>query len=84
MKAVCSSSGVGRNLPEPPCRRQGASRPACVRNKTASFHRSDRLAKHNQLLRIEQLLGEKVVDAGTSALPKGRQCVPMAVPRCRY
>jgi enolase 1/2/3 len=32
--------------------------------------RSDRLAKYNQLLRIEQLLGQDAVYAGTNALPK--------------
>jgi enolase len=30
------------------------------------------LAKYNQLLRIEQLLGKSAVYAGMSALPKGR------------
>ena len=40
--------------------------------KTGSLSRSDRLAKYNQLLRIEQLLGRNAVYAGTSALPKGR------------
>jgi enolase 1/2/3 len=40
--------------------------------KTGSLSRSDRLAKYNQLLRIEQLLGKNAVYAGTSALPKGR------------
>jgi len=38
--------------------------------KTRSLSRSDRLAKYNQLLRIEQLLGKNAVYAGTSALPK--------------
>jgi enolase len=32
--------------------------------------RSDRLAKYNQLLRIEQLLGKNAVYAGRIALPK--------------
>ena len=44
----------------------------CGQIKTGSLSRSDRLAKYNQLLRIEQLLGKNVVYAGTSALPKGR------------
>ena len=38
--------------------------------KTGSPSRSDRLAKYNQLLRIEQLLGTNAVYAGTRALPK--------------
>ena len=41
--------------------------------KTGSLSRSDRLAKYNQLLRIEQLLGKNAVYAGTSALPKARR-----------
>ena len=44
----------------------------CGQIKTGSLSRSDRLAKYNQLLRIEQLLGKSAVYAGTSALPKGR------------
>ena len=40
--------------------------------KTGSLSRSDRLAKYNQLLRIEQLLGKNAVYAGHMALPKGR------------
>jgi len=40
--------------------------------KTGSLSRSDRLAKYNQLLRIEQLLGRNAVYAGTMALPRGR------------
>ena len=40
--------------------------------KTGSLSRSDRLAKYNQLLRIEQLLGDNAVYAGESALPKGK------------
>jgi enolase len=35
--------------------------------KTGSMSRSDRVAKYNQLLRIEQELGENAVYAGTSA-----------------
>jgi enolase len=42
----------------------------CGQIKTGSLSRSDRLAKYNQLLRIEQLLGENAVYAGLSALPK--------------
>jgi enolase len=43
----------------------------CGQIKTGSLSRSDRLAKYNQLLRIEQLLGRDAVYAGTTALPKG-------------
>ena len=42
----------------------------CGQIKTGSLSRSDRLAKYNQLLRIEELLGKNAVYAGTSALPK--------------
>jgi enolase len=45
----------------------------CGQIKTGSLSRSDRLAKYNQLLRIEQLLGKNAVYAGTSALPKVRR-----------
>jgi len=45
----------------------------CGQIKTGSLSRSDRLAKYNQLLRIEQLLGRNAVYAGTSALPKPRR-----------
>jgi enolase len=44
----------------------------CGQIKTGSLSRSDRLAKYNQLLRIEQLLGKNAVYAGNMALPKGR------------
>ena len=44
----------------------------CGQIKTGSLSRSDRLAKYNQLLRIEQLLGRDAVYAGMAALPKGR------------
>jgi len=44
----------------------------CGQIKTGSLSRSDRLAKYNQLLRIEQLLGKNAVYAGTMALPKGQ------------
>jgi len=43
----------------------------CGQIKTGSLSRSDRLAKYNQLLRIEQMLGKNAVFAGFSALPKG-------------
>ena len=43
----------------------------CGQIKTGSLSRSDRLAKYNQLLRIEQLLGRNAVYAGHMALPKG-------------
>jgi len=44
----------------------------CGQIKTGSLSRTDRLAKYNQLLRIEQLPGKNAVYAGMSALPKGR------------
>ena len=44
----------------------------CGQIKTGSLSRSDRLAKYNQLLRIEQILGSSAVYAGRCALPKGR------------
>ncbi len=44
----------------------------CGQIKTGSLSRSDRLAKYNQLLRIEQLLGGSAVYAGRSALPRGK------------
>jgi len=42
----------------------------CGQIKTGSLSRSDRLAKYNQLLRIEQLLGKNAVYAGETALPR--------------
>jgi enolase len=42
----------------------------CGQIKTGSLSRSDRLAKYNQLLRIEEMLGKNAVYAGTSVLPK--------------
>jgi enolase len=42
----------------------------CGQIKTGSLSRSDRLAKYNQLLRIEQSLGKNAVYAGLSALPR--------------
>ena len=44
----------------------------CGQIKTGPLNRSDRLAKYNQLLRIEEQLGKNAVYAGLSALPKGR------------
>ena len=41
----------------------------CGQIKTGSLARSDRLAKYNQLLRIEEQLGEMAVYAGRSVLP---------------
>ena len=40
--------------------------------KTGSLSRTDRIAKYNQLLRLEETLGPEAVYAGRSALPKGR------------
>ena len=37
--------------------------------KTGSLSRSDRIAKYNQLLRIEAELGQRAVYAGKSAFP---------------
>ena len=44
----------------------------CGQIKTGSLSRSDRLAKYNQLLRIEELLGKNAVYAGLNALKKAR------------
>jgi enolase len=41
----------------------------CGQIKTGSLARSDRLAKYNQLLRIEEQLGSNAVYAGRSVLP---------------
>lgn len=41
--------------------------------KTGSLSRSDRLAKYNPLLRIEQEPGKNAVYAGRNALPKARR-----------
>lgn len=41
----------------------------CGQIKTGSLARSDRLAKYNQLLRIEEQLGDMAVYAGASVLP---------------
>ncbi len=43
----------------------------CGQIKTGSLARSDRLAKYNQLLRIQEMLDDQGVYAGRSAL-KGR------------
>ena len=40
----------------------------CGQIKTGSLSRSDRIAKYNQLLRIEERLGEAAVYAGRSVL----------------
>ena len=40
----------------------------CGQIKTGSLARSDRLAKYNQLIRIEETLGETAIYAGTSIL----------------
>ncbi len=44
----------------------------CGQIKTGSLSRTDRTAKYNQLLRIEQLLGKNAVYAGMSALKKSK------------
>ncbi|MEO1467976.1 MAG: phosphopyruvate hydratase [Pseudomonadota bacterium] len=43
----------------------------CGQIKTGSLARSDRLAKYNQLLRIEEALGEAAAYAGSSVVPRG-------------
>ncbi len=45
----------------------------CGQIKTGSLSRSDRLAKYNQLLRIEEDLGDQAVYAGRSAFLLSRQ-----------
>ena len=40
----------------------------CGQIKTGSMSRSDRLAKYNQLIRIEEMLGDAAVFAGKSIL----------------
>jgi enolase len=42
---------------------------AATQIKTGSLSRSDRLAKYNQLLRIERLLGDRAKYAGAAAFP---------------
>ena len=44
--------------------------------KTGAPARSDRVAKYNQLLRIEEELGEKAVYPGWSAFPRLAPLVP--------
>jgi enolase len=44
----------------------------CGQIKTGSLSRTDRTAKYNQLLRIEQLLGKNALYAGLSALKKSK------------
>lgn len=39
--------------------------------KTGSMSRSDRIAKYNQLLRIEEILGKRATYPGREAFPKG-------------
>ncbi|HEX7048407.1 MAG TPA: phosphopyruvate hydratase [Gammaproteobacteria bacterium] len=39
--------------------------------KTGSLSRSDRIAKYNQLLRIEEMLGDRATYPGRNAFPKG-------------
>ncbi|MBW3566964.1 MAG: phosphopyruvate hydratase [Proteobacteria bacterium] len=39
--------------------------------KTGSMSRSDRIAKYNQLLRIEEILGDRATYHGRAAFPKG-------------
>ena len=43
----------------------------CGQIKTGSLARSDRLAKYNQLLRIEEELGDQAIYAGKAALKRG-------------
>ncbi|MEL6481904.1 MAG: phosphopyruvate hydratase, partial [Pseudomonadota bacterium] len=43
----------------------------CGQIKTGSLARSDRLAKYNQLLRIEEELGDAAEYAGRSVVPRG-------------
>ena len=43
----------------------------CGQIKAGSMSRTDRVAKYNELLRIEELLGDKAVFAGRQALTKG-------------
>jgi enolase len=43
----------------------------CGQIKTGSLARSDRLAKYNQLLRVEEMLGDQAVYAGESVLRIG-------------
>jgi len=45
----------------------------CGQITTGSRSRSDRLAKYNQLRRIEQILGKNAVSAGMGASAKARR-----------
>ena len=45
----------------------------CGQIKTGAPARSDRVAKYNQLLRIEEELGDKAVYPGWSAFPRARR-----------
>jgi enolase len=47
----------------------------CGQIKTGSLARSDRLAKYNQLLRIEEQLGDQARYAGASAVKQLRRGV---------
>src|SRR5262249_39602620 len=42
----------------------------CGQIKTGSLSRSDRLAKYNQLLRIEEALGDQAIYAGRAAVSR--------------
>jgi enolase len=44
----------------------------CGKIKTGTLSRSDRLAKYNQLLRIDQLPGKNAAYAGLTALKKSK------------
>ena len=45
----------------------------CGQIKTGAPARSDRVAKYNQLLRIEEILGDDAAYRGRSALARGNQ-----------
>jgi enolase len=45
----------------------------CGQIKTGAPARSDRVAKYNQLLRIEELLGDAARFAGAAAFPRFRR-----------
>ena len=49
----------------------------CGQIKTGSLARSDRLAKYNQLIRIEELLGEPADYAGRSILKSDLMAIPV-------
>ena len=53
----------------------------CGQIKTGSLARSDRLAKYNQLIRIEEALGKQARYAGRSALKALAQVPPQAKPK---